>query len=152
MNDLAEKMDSELSIDEKREVIGNLVEEVGKLPPVECPVTHRFAPGVYLREIFMPKGSIVIGKIHKTEHFNVIIKGSCVVYTVEGREEYTAPATFVSKAGVQKVVLMRDDCQWQTIHVTDETNIDAIEKEVIAESYDQFELEALTKKALESVK
>jgi hypothetical protein len=29
---------------------------------------HYFAPGIYMREMTMPKGSIVVGKIHKTEH------------------------------------------------------------------------------------
>lgn len=152
MNSLVEKLNNKPSLVEKREIIGNLITEVGNLPPVDCPVTHRFAPGVYLREIFMPKGTIVVGKIHKTEHFNVLVSGRCTVFTVEGMSHHEAPDTFISAAGIQKVVVMHDDCQWQTIHVTDKTDIDEIEKEVIAEDYDQVDIEALTKKVLECVK
>ncbi|HHZ69582.1 MAG TPA: hypothetical protein EYN54_04715, partial [Methylococcaceae bacterium] len=31
--------------------------ESGELDAQECPVTHRFTDGCYLREIFMPKGT-----------------------------------------------------------------------------------------------
>lgn len=113
-----------------------------------CPVTHRFAPGCYIREIFMPKHSVVIGKIHKTEHFNIILHGKVTVVhanddgTLE-RNTYQAPCTFVSKAGIQKCVLMHTDCVWQTVHVTEETDVGKIEKQVIAESYDELLIDGL---------
>jgi hypothetical protein len=118
-----------------------------------CPVTHRFAPGCYIREIFMPKHSVVIGKIHKTEHFNTILHGSVTVVHVndEGkleRNHYQAPCTFVSKAGVQKCVLMHTDCLWQTIHITKETDVDKIEQDIIAESYDDLLIESLKREVL----
>ena len=110
----------------------------GDMVKAECPVTHRFTKGLYLREIFMPKGSRVIGKIHAAEHFNVVLTGKVTVITVDGKEEITAPHTFISKAGIQKVVIVHEDCTWQTLHVTDKTSIDEIEKEVIVDSYDKI--------------
>ncbi len=89
----------------------------------------------------MPKGTRIIGKIHATEHFNVVLTGRCTVITVEGIMEIEAPYTFTSKAGIQKVVIVHDDCQWQTLHVTNKTEIDEIEKEVIAEDYDQLQVD-----------
>ncbi len=86
----------------------------------------------------MPKGSVVVGKIHATEHFNIILKGLVTVATVEGSHTYRAPATFVSKAGIQKVVLMHEDCIWQTVHVTDKTDVEEIEREIIVDDYDQL--------------
>ena len=32
---------------------------------VECPLVHRFTNKMYIREIFMPKGTLVTSKIHK---------------------------------------------------------------------------------------
>ena len=110
----------------------------GELEEQECPVTHRFTDGIYLREIFMPKGTRIIGKIHSTQHFNVILTGSCTVITAEGAEEMKAPHTFISKAGVQKVIVVHEDCQWQTLHVTDKTDVEEIEKEVICKDYDSL--------------
>jgi hypothetical protein len=136
--DVAQKEDCELTIDHKRSIIADIAKNIGNLPPVDMPVTHRFSPGLYLREIFMPAGSIVVGKIHATEHFNIVLSGECYVYTVEGVQHIKAPYTFVSKAGIQKIVANVTDVIWQTTHVTDKTDIDEIEKDVIAESYEDL--------------
>ena len=115
----------------------------GSLEDAICDVKHRFANGCYLREIFMPAGARVIGKIHATEHFNIILKGKVTVVTAEGKETFSAPYTFVSKAGTQKVVLIHEDCIWQTVHVTESTDLEEIEKEVIADSYDDLIIDEL---------
>ena len=117
--------------------------ETGELQSQDCPVTHRFTKGCYLREILMPAGTRIIGKIHATEHFNILLTGKVTVVTAEGSEYIEAPYTFVSKAGVQKVVFIHEDCLWQTVHVTDKTNIEEIEKEVIVEGYDQLLIDGL---------
>ena len=117
--------------------------ETGELQSQDCPVTHRFTKGCYLREILMPAGTRIIGKIHATEHFNILLTGKVTVVTAEGSEYIEAPYTFVSKAGVQKVVFIHEDCLWQTVHVTDKTELDEIEKEVIVESYDQLLIDGL---------
>lgn len=127
--------------------ISALANEMLELPQVDCPVTHRFAPGVYLREIFMPRDTYVIGKIHATKHFNNLLEGCVTVITAESQEYLQAPCTFVSDAGVQKVVYMHTDCRWQTIHVTDKTDLAEIEQDVIVESYDQLEIDSLLDKA-----
>jgi hypothetical protein len=116
-----------------------------------CPVTHRFTDGCYLREIFMPKGTVIIGKIHATEHFNIILKGDVTVLTVEGAERITAPHTFTSKAGVQKVVIMHEDCIWQTVHVTDKTDLNDIEKEVVVDNYDNLKVDGIINKYIKGL-
>lgn len=110
----------------------------GELIEQECPVKHRIAPGCYLREILMPAGTRMIGKIHSTEHFNILLTGKVTVITATGSVDITAPHTFISRAGVQKIVVVHEDCRWQTVHVTDKTDLNEIEKEVIAEDYDQL--------------
>ena len=106
--------------------------EMARMPQVECPVIHRFAPGVYLREISMPADTIVIGKVHRTEHFNVLIRGACLIVHDDGsREELRAPMTFVSKAGVQKVLYITEDMIWQTVHVTSETDMTKLEADLV---------------------
>jgi len=115
----------------------------GELVSQDCPVIHRFTPGCYLREIFMPAGTRIIGKIHATEHFNILLKGRVTVITAEGSEDIQAPYTFISKAGVQKVVDIHEDCVWQTVHVTNETDLEIIEKQVIVEEYDHLLIDGL---------
>lgn len=113
---------------EKRE------KELLNLPQIECPPVHRFAPGAYLRELTMPRGSFVIGHEHTTEHFNIVTKGRCRVL-MEGRvEEIKAPAVFVSKPGVRKVLYVIEETTWLTLHPTDETDLDKLEKKLIRKS------------------
>jgi hypothetical protein len=110
------------------------------LGPESCPVQHFFAPGSYAREITMPEGTVVIGKIHRHAHINVVSKGRVRVLTYEGVQEYTAPCTFVSTPGTKRLVLMLEDTVWTTVHVTDKTDLAEIEREVIAQDYESLEL------------
>jgi hypothetical protein len=111
-----------------RDKLAYLVRALSEREQVQCPLTHYFAPGVYLREIFMPAGTVVIGKIHKTEHLNLIERGLCSMFHDDGRREILkAPLTFVSSAGVQKVLYIHEDTVWKTIHVTDETDLVKLE-------------------------
>lgn len=115
-----------------REKIAFLVRHFGGETQIDCPLTHHFAPGVYLREIFMPAGAVVIGKIHKTEHLNLIERGSCSIVHADGTtERLSAPCTFVSRPGVQKVLYIHEDCVWKTIHPTPERDLEALERELI---------------------
>ena len=141
---------SKLSLVDNRKKITAACDFMKDLPQVECPVIHRFSPGCYLREIFMPANTVVIGKIHATEHFNIVISGSAVVTHLNDKGEFVrvnlkAGDTFISQAHVQKIVEVIEDCTWQTIHVTDKTDLDEIEKDVIIESYDQLEIDTLMK-------
>lgn len=116
-----------------------IVEHCKALAQVECPVTHRFAPGVYLREIFMPADTVVIGKVHKTRHFNILIQGACLIVHSDGtREELRAPCTFVSDCNVQKVLYILEDMIWQTVHVTDETDLSKLEPLLINKEHPEL--------------
>lgn len=105
-----------------------LVNEMAKMPQVPCPLKHHFAPGLYLREISMPADTVVIGRIHKTSHFNILVKGACFIVHDDGsREELRAPMIFVSQAGVQKVLYIIEDMIWMTTHPSDETDIEKLD-------------------------
>jgi len=98
----------------------------------ECPVKHIFTPGLYSRHIFMPKGSVVMSKIHKTEHPYVISKGRAHVF-IEGIgwNVYTAPFIGITKPKTRRVLFIEEDCIWTTFHVTDKTDVGEIEKDII---------------------
>ncbi len=113
-------------------------------------VNHYFAPvideygcGTYAREISMPKGTLVIGKIHRHAHINIISKGVVSVATEHGKRYYIAPCTFVSEVGLKRAVYVEEDTIWTTVHLTrymGEENLDKVENEVIAESYEDIGL------------
>lgn len=118
-----------------------LQDELAKYPQIDPPLKHHFAEGSYAREMLIPAGSVIIGKIHRHSHVNVISKGRIYVATEFDSEILEAPLTFVSKPGTKRAVYALTDVVWTTIHVTDETDLAKIEEVVIAPNYETFERE-----------
>jgi len=116
----------------------------------DCTVKHYFSPKdekygccTYAREMFIPKGTLIIGKIHRHQHLNIISKGKVVVYTEFGEKHMEGPITFVSEIGLKRSVYALEDTLWTTIHLTQfvgEENLSKIEEEVIAPDYEQMGL------------
>jgi hypothetical protein len=112
--------------------VDRLQVSLAKFPQVDMPLTHRFTPGLYVREIFMPKGSLVISKIHKTEHPYAILKGHAAVLTEDGAvQQIKAPFIGITKAGTRRVLFVHEDCVWATFHTTNLTDLAAIEEQII---------------------
>lgn len=87
---------------------------------IEGPLVHRFTDGMYIREIFMPAGSLWTSKIHKTEHPYVVSYGKAAV-SIDAQEWYeiTAPYTGITKPGTRRVLYILEDCIWTTFHRID---------------------------------
>jgi hypothetical protein len=114
------------------------------LPDAACPLQHSFIDGVYVRTIFIPAGTRLVGKIHKHSHANILSQGEVLVITEEGGVEHLkGPLTMVSPAGCKRAVRALTDVTWTTIHRTDETDLEKIEDWVIAKTYDEYEQFAL---------
>lgn len=109
------------------------------LPPVELPVKHHFSKGVYARELFIPKGTVLTGEIHKYTNLNIMSMGELSVLTEEGIKRVKAPFTIVSPPGTKRAAYAHEDTIWTTIHGTDETDVDVIKGLFIAHSYEEFE-------------
>lgn len=109
-----------------------------KMPQVEIPIAHHFAPGIYLREMHMPKGAIVTGKIHKTEHYCILSKGHVTVVTEGGRREYAAPSVIHSMPGVKRALHAHEDAVWVNVHhnPTNEKDLEKIDELFVVDSYD----------------
>lgn len=101
------------------------------MPRIECPVTHYHPPGVYCRQIFMPKGVFVVGHVHKTEHINIVIQGHARVLMNGQVFDIQAPMNFISKEGVRKVLFILEDTIWMTVHPTEETDVAKIGAKII---------------------
>lgn len=109
------------------------------IPDPDCPLTHVFAPGAYARTIFIPRDTLVVGKIHKHAHLNMLMSGRVLVATEEGPVTYDAPRVMVSKAGTKRVVYTYTDTIWTTVHLTEKTDLDEIEEEIIAKDYQSLD-------------
>ncbi len=110
------------------EDVESLEAEMMKLPQVACDVIHRFGPGLYIREVFIPAGSFAIGHHQKYEHMNVFLKGRVLILKDDGTtEELAAPLSFVGKPG-RKIGYILEDMYWQNIYATEERDIETLEQ------------------------
>ena len=103
--------------------IGNLaISILDNCVAIDLPLKHRFTPGLYTREIFMPKGSTVISLVHKTEHPYFILSGEVSVWTDEQKwVRYCAPYIGITVQGTCRILYMHTDVVWATCHTTDGT-------------------------------
>jgi hypothetical protein len=104
-----------------------LVREMSALPQVDCPVQHFFGPSIYIREVVMPAGTVVVGKYHKEDHLCNMIEGRMVVVGEDGEQrEVAAPAVFMAKKG-RKTAYIIETVRFQNIYSTDETDVEKLE-------------------------
>ena len=99
---------------------------------------HHFAEGIYLRELFIPAGVVLTGKIHTTQHLTIIARGTVRITTDFGVEEITGPAVFVSEVGAKKAMYAITDVTLMNPHPTNERDIVKIEEKFIAPSFDEL--------------
>jgi len=95
---------------------------------------HFFAPGVYAREMFMPAGTCVIGKVHLKDHLLVVL-GDVTVYSPEGLQRYEGYHTIECQAGTQRTLLAHDATWVTTFHGNpgDERDIAKLEARNVAD-------------------
>ena len=111
-----------------RDQVTLIEDEMRKHPRVEIPMRHYFSPGVYAREITIPAGTLLTGRIHKYEQLNILSSGEISVLTEEGMKRVKAPFTIVSPAGTKRIAFAHTECVWTTILGTHETDPDKIEQ------------------------
>ena len=109
------------------------------------PLKHSFADGCYIREIFNPKGELLVTKIHKVSHPFFLLKGDMTILMEDGIKRIRAPHYGITPAGTKRIIYCHEDCVFVTVHATKETDIEKIEEEVIAKDFDEFEQATIDK-------
>jgi quercetin dioxygenase-like cupin family protein len=122
-------------------------------PQADIPVRNVFSGGVYAREVFIPKGTMLVGKVHMTEHLNICLQGDLTFLTVDGPQRIKAPAMFSSPAGTKKLAYANEDSIWVNVHpdmgLDPETTVAAITVDTFAE-YDSLVNKAHFQQAVEA--
>lgn len=127
----------EIPKEEIKEMIFALEKKLMLEPQTEAPLKHYFSKELYAREMTIPKGTIVIGKIHKFESFTIISKGDISILSIDGVIRVKAPFAFVASPGAKRLVYAHEETVWTVMHATKETDLSKIESEVIAKDYSE---------------
>jgi len=104
------------------------------------PLTHSFSDGVYIREMSMLKGSIVIGKIHNKSHTWFLMKGKIKVATEDSVVTYSAPTYVNAKAGAKRVIAAIEDSVFVNVHPNPDNikNTNELEDILTCKTYDEY--------------
>jgi len=114
-----------------REQIERLQAEVMKMPQVEPVTENYFSNGMYCRKVWRCANTLVVGKVHKKDHFFICAAGEIIVWTEGGMKTLRAGDVIESKPGTKRVTLALTDAIGITVHKTDKTDLDEIEAELI---------------------
>ncbi|MES2395813.1 MAG: hypothetical protein V4549_07410 [Bacteroidota bacterium] len=106
-----------------------------------CPLKHTFSEGIYVREIRIPAGTYIVGKLHKHAHPNFLLSGVVDVVTEQGTTTLEGPMSMISPAGTKRALYVKQDVVWVTIHSnpTNTQDLKELESIVIADSYEEYE-------------
>lgn len=128
-----------MSIQEVRDFITSFEAYLKTLPQEELPLIHHYSKGVYARELHIPKGCMLTGKIHKFENLNILSKGEISILSQDGVMRVKAPFTVVSSPGVKRLAYAHEDCVWTTILGTDSKDHLQIADEFTTDDYSKIE-------------
>jgi len=113
------------------EQIERLQSEMAKMPQPELETEHYFSGGMYCRKLARKAGTLIVGKVHKKDHFFMCAQGQIIAWSEKGMVTLNAGDVLCSKAGTKRVTLAVTDAIGITFHKTSKTNLDKIEKELI---------------------
>lgn len=114
-----------------REQINRLQAEMAKMPQVELPTDHFFSNGMYARRMMAPAGTVIVGKAHKAAHFFIVASGVLAVTTDAGVQRVEAGEILCAQPGMKRVGVAITDVVVVNIHRSSETDLDALELELI---------------------
>ncbi len=119
-------------------------------PIQECPLKHTLTETQYIREIFMPKGTLVTSMIHKTEHPFFVLSGVVSVYSENDGEQFIeAPYSGITTPNTRRVLYIHEDTVWVTVHTRLENEtIDEIGERIIEKHDNPLLDEEIKKKFL----
>ena len=121
-----------------RDKVHRLEESMLTIPQAECPVRHYFAPGMYAREITIPKGVVLVGAIHKTCNLVVLSKGRLQLVTDDGTKIIEAPCTLTCQAGAKNAAYALEESVWTNFFPTNETDVEKLVELLTDSKHDEL--------------
>lgn len=120
--------------------------KMADMPQMDADVYNHFSPGIYLREIVIPKGMFLTSVVHKTEHPFFVLRGEIWVYwTDESGLDFgtifKAGTYGVTRKGTRRILFACEETVWVTVHATDKTDPDEIIEGITSEENPLIESE-----------
>ena len=108
-----------------------------------APIKHSFSDQLYMRQMKMPSGSLIVSAMHHTDHFWFLMTGRILVTTNGETIEHIAPCFEKSLKGAKRLIECIEECVFINVH-KNPTNTRKIKE--IEQSLYSFTIEEYNKK------
>lgn len=121
-------------------------EERTEIEEYYTPLKQTLEGGLYTRELFMPKGAVIVSMIHKQQHPSFLLKGELSYLTDEGEiKKIKAPSTVFTQKGTQRVFYVHKDSEWCCVYKTDAKTFEEAESDVYVDKFTELPEELINK-------
>lgn len=100
-------------------------------PQIEVETHHQFTGGLYVRTMHCAAGTLIVGKIHKADHFIALLQGKVTVSDETGSYDLEAPVIQPCSSGTRRSLYFHTDSLWANFHRTDATEVEEAEMELV---------------------
>jgi len=106
----------------------------------DIPIKHSFADQVYIRQMDMKQGQLVIGAIHNHQHAWFLMKGRVLINNNGEEVEHVAPCYTVSEPGSKRFIYALEDSIFVNVHKnpSNTKDIEKLEKEIVSFDIEKF--------------
>lgn len=106
----------------------------------EITIKHGFADQIYLREMTMQAGQIVIGAIHNHQHIWFLMKGKVTINDNGEIIDHIAPCYMISEPGSKRIIYAHEHSIFVNIHKnpSNTKDIKELENELVSMTMDEF--------------
>lgn len=123
LNELMERY-ANCSVEPIRDKVMRLENYLLTLPQAVMPMKHYICNGMYYRELFIPKGVVLTGEIHRSAHLCIMLRGDITILSDNGLKRINEPCCFESEGMIKRAGFAHEDTIFINIHRTDKTDPD----------------------------
>lgn len=123
------------TLDKTQAAIFELENAVLTMPQYPLENRHLFSGGMYAREMFIPAGVLVTGKIHLKDHICILHYCDVTIANAEGSKRYVGSCSFAGKAGSKRAFMAHEDSLFTVVHITEKTTVEEAEFELVTNEF-----------------
>lgn len=127
---------------ERRAKLEELARRMLALPgeTLDLPVKHYFHGFTYMRELFIPAGVMLVGRIHLFDHLEILVSGDITLSTdADAPQRLTGYTVRNGYAGKQRAIYAHEDSIFMTVHSAEEQEPEAMYDYLTCGSYAEFD-------------
>ena len=111
---------------------------IAEVPDV--PIKHLFADQIYIRQMNIKQGQVIIGAIHNHLHAWFLMEGKVIINNNGEIIEHIAPCYTVSEPGSKRLIYALEDSIFVNVHKnpSNTENIEDLEKEIVSFDIEEY--------------